>query len=1327
MNRQIKYGVLCGALAMVFMGALDVEAAVQLRGFTKADYPLTDAVITGVEPNVFFLLDVGSPMTFSPKGIMPLATDGRTAGERGNLLRDSTYGVGARPFMTNGHRARNVATADAAGDVKKGDVYAQDIITGTEQTNINVNAGYSRYGRETDDSNNFIGNPDDYYSPYDDKPYFLTFKDSTAANWNGTGSVPASISALASYLPGGANAGVSVPQHLAEAHLVPNDSRMYMMRLVLWRLTAPENADLFTGINVAMGTSYQETNYGTTTVVADFYKAATTGSTEEQPGYYGADATFKYGKAPSWVLGNGTGNDYTSLGGNYYMSQTVFAGVMRDYYEFNSTTPQWRQVNRAVMKVPFDKFYRLKNDGTSVATEKLLDFRQYINGIEAVSGNAASAVEDPEFTADGQTPLSTSIYGREHHVGKNDSATGVGNKLIQYAPFDGAYGSSHLILGTSTTLEGLPTGQAVGSVLDFFSPRAGTGKSDGLEFGNDTLGFFPVTGSCQSNWLVIFTAGNDESPGAIPAHEAALELYKNSLTMRGRAKNSSNVWEEKTSLIMDSGIRTLVVGFVDPDATDPNSLHIQATLRDIAQYGDPIHNGTDYVPNPSATPYFANDVPGLINNLNAVLKRINSDRMAVGAPMMGEGTNNMENFMLSASYTVKTMDQWRAWLYKYELNAPDPAWEAGFNITEQAKNHDRNLYSIVGGLRKEISTFDAALCSALWGIDIGLHPFRDWLYTYDDGVGALGDSAHSGITVVGVPKAASLLNSDDPEIASRDKALYIHTNRGFLHCIDFESGNEIWGFIPPNILNRIPLMKYGEYGQDNTWYNGDGSTVPRSVPLVLLDGMLTTGDVKFSDNKDHTVLLGAMGWGGNGLYAMDVTKLGPLNRTPQFLWAIENARYAEKETNPIDGVKRWGLASGNIGDYDYSDLGLTIQAAMPVVSWTGEHVTILPGGLGYKKGLDGDTQGKVFYFLDAENGTIRKKIDMASSPADFFANGRPLGMAVTPVTHITPKLSGDITLAGDKTVEFYTADSEGNILYCDTTGPIEDWSLKGIFQMLTYAEAGNAVSPSVSADLPLILPRALIKARHKYQGTESTWLFGGTADLMMPDSDLSGTRKLTNEQQFIFAINLTKAPNNAKLADLNQWTYFNDGLSPSYGSPYDVVNKGVQQTLTSAVEGKGWALRLRPKMNDPDDPRDAEYATTTPYFFNGELYIATFVPRTRLADQSETCPEVGDAKLYIINPLTGKSRLTNKNYILLRNIKVTGINVSKTGRLFLGIQQQLNPNSWNEVDDVDLLNKSLEAGGGVGSGDLPPTGNPVNLPNITPNIPHLHYWRERIW
>lgn len=596
-----------------------------------------------------------------------------------------------------------------------------------------------------------------------------------------------------------------------------------------------------------------------------------------------------------------------------------------------------------------------------------------------------------------------------------------------------------------------------------------------------------------------------------------------------------------------------------------------------------------------------------------------------------------------------------------------------------------------------------------------------WLYTYDNDskIGALGDSAHSGLTVVGKPEAASLLA--DPQIADRDSVLYIQTNRGFLHGINFASGDEFWGFVPPNILEtRLPAMKYNESG---LWYGGNGVTSMRSVPMVLLDGMLTAGDVRFSDGSDHTVLLAAMGWGGNGIYAMDVTKQDAANRTPQFLWAVENARYADSETNPIDGVKRWGLAAGmtNARDYDYHDLGLTIQAAIPIVSSANEHVTILPGGIGYKVGLGGDTQGKVFYFLDAENGAILKKIDTSSLPADFDANGRPLGMAITPITYITPN--------NGKTTGFYTVDSEGSVLSCDTSGSVRDWGLKGIFQLRTYAtpkgSSGNATWDAVPADLPLVAPRALLSVRSRDTG--SAWLFGGTADLMLPDSDLGGTRKLVNEQQFIFGINRGTpgnpgAPDSARLADLKQWEYISDGILPDYGVSFETA---AERNRMKATDKMGWALRLRPKMDDPVNPRDAEYATTAPYLAGNELYIATFVPRTRSASENKTCPEVGDGKLYILNPLTGTSRLTNKTHVLLPNIKITGISV-RNGRIYLGIQQQLNPNSWNEADDIDMTEKALLANGTIGVFKLRNAGEPITATNIEPNVPHLHYWRERV-
>jgi Tfp pilus tip-associated adhesin PilY1 len=329
-------------------------------------------------------------------------------------------------------------------------------------------------------------------------------------------------------------------------------------------------------------------------------------------------------------------------------------------------------------------------------------------------------------------------------------------------------------------------------------------------------------------------------------------------------------------------------------------------------------------------------------------------------------------------------------------------------------------------------------------------------------------------------------------------------------------------------------------------------------------------------------------------------------------------------------------------------------------------------------------------------------------------------MGVTPIVQVANKDNTGKVVG----TAIYTADSEGNILYCDTTGHVANWSMQGIFQLLTYpepggVEVGGTTWAPVAGDLPVVVPRAFLRGK---DSTGKIWLFGGTADLMMPDSDLDGTRKLTNEQQYIFGINLTNAPSNAKLGDtqMKKWIYFDDGLAPSYGEPYPSDKKGDQGDPGEY----GWVLRLRPKMSHPSNPRDAEYVTTAPYLAGGELYIATFVPHTRTSGQGKTCPEVGDAKLYIMNPRTGRSRLTNKNHIFLKNIKITGISVSGR-RIYLGIQQQVNPNSWNEANDVDMKNKSLLAGGAVGVFEIEPEPSSDSL-NITPDVPHLHYWRERI-
>lgn len=80
-------------------------------------------------------------------------------------------------------------------------------------------------------------------------------------------------------------------------------------------------------------------------------------------------------------------------------------------------------------------------------------------------------------------------------------------------------------------------------------------------------------------------------------------------------------------------------------------------------------------------------------------------------------------------------------------------------------------------------------------------------------------------------------------------------------CPDYGTGEELWAFIPPNLVGRL---------KNNLLNTGDRATVDASPALA---------DV-FLDDQWKTVLLAAEGSGGDSVFCLDVTE--PYN--PEFMW-----------------------------------------------------------------------------------------------------------------------------------------------------------------------------------------------------------------------------------------------------------------------------------------------------------------------------------------------------------------------------------------------------------------------------------------------------------
>jgi type IV pilus assembly protein PilY1 len=533
-------------------------------------------------------------------------------------------------------------------------------------------------------------------------------------------------------------------------------------------------------------------------------------------------------------------------------------------------------------------------------------------------------------------------------------ATGYGAGKIDYVSNNvhiplTSYPVSADLLPVAKTIR---AGQAVGSVIDFFSPASTLAFNDNVSTPPanntpDTVGYFPVLGSCQSNWLIVFTAANDSDSG-FTAADAVTRLFKNSREMRGRYWNGTK-WVEKTH-DMDSGIRTMVVGMVDPDTNDALVANLRTTLHNAAKAGDPIPHtepgdvdghGPGFRSNPSASAYFATDVAQLVASLNAILTRITSGTFASGSPsVVPQGDDEDKNFVFSATYKINDYNQWAAWLTKYlvtvvkYVDSDDLKEKEKLIMTKEWEFNGDRLVPTLGSRANrvyttpylkgnsgtslvQVSGISDSDMTALTGVTNHITDFKNWLIRYNN-IEILGDSEHSNLQMVKSPDLAAL--KEDPTVNNRPSRIYIQTNRGVLHAIDYDNGGEQWAFFPPNVFQtRVKAMKFDQNIAGEPWFNGDGVNIMASDPMNILDGLLSTADVITSEGP-KTILIGNMGLGGNGLYAMDVTQP---SSAPTFLWAVENARYSG---GPSEEVGLWGKSVGGANVSQYDKLGMTVVA-----------------------------------------------------------------------------------------------------------------------------------------------------------------------------------------------------------------------------------------------------------------------------------------------------------------------------------------------------------------------------------------------------------------
>jgi type IV pilus assembly protein PilY1 len=150
----------------------------------------------------------------------------------------------------------------------------------------------------------------------------------------------------------------------------------------------------------------------------------------------------------------------------------------------------------------------------------------------------------------------------------------------------------------------------------------------------------------------------------------------------------------------------------------------------------------------------------------------------------------------------------------------------------------------------------------------------------------------------------------------------VGANDGKLHIFNANTLKELYAYVPNLVYPKLRFVTAPNYGR------------PTNPHQYLLDGPLTVSDVYDEDEKKwRTIIVGTMGGGGRGVFAVDVSS----DTTPEVLFEISEADFPELGYvlgKPIIAPLkngRWGVIFGNGSDSGDSNRSVATQSHLFVV------------------------------------------------------------------------------------------------------------------------------------------------------------------------------------------------------------------------------------------------------------------------------------------------------------------------------------------------------------------------------------------------------------
>lgn len=398
---------------------------------------------------------------------------------------------------------------------------------------------------------------------------------------------------------------------------------------------------------------------------------------------------------------------------------------------------------------------------------------------------------------------------------------------------------------------------------------------------------------------------------------------------------------------------------------------------------------------------------------------------------------------------------------------------------------------------------------------------------------------------------------------SRSSMIYVGANDGMLHAFNAETGAEAWAYIPSLVLPNLYKLVDSNYANNHRFY---------------VDGTPAIGDICVSSCTSSsavwkTILVGGLGGGGRGYYALDITDPA----APKALWEFTH-----------DTSKSTGYTSDADMGYSYGNPIITKKA-------DGSWVVLLSSG--YNNVSPGSGGGYLFV-VDAASGALLSGTS-GTTAAGKLATGVGSTSTISGLCTTAPCPSGlsrinawaDDADSNNTTLRAYGGDLFGNLWRFDINNTLGA-SGYDAQHLATFATASGTRQP-IAAKPELGLVNDLYPA--VYIGTGKLL---GTPDMV------------DTTQQSFYAI---KDP-----LDTTDWETARSAniISQTLTTTTSTSGAKIRTASANAVDWSskiGWYIDL---------PASGERANTDPALVLGTLVFTTNVP------SSSACTVGGESWIY---------------------------------------------------------------------------------------------------